>query len=340
MRLLRILSALQIIIAAVAMPCLTSAQTDPQLTQYFNVPSFYNPAAIGMTDMIRLRLGSRLQWVGIDNAPKAILATADMPFRIAKKRFAVGLTLNQNSEGLFRNISVNLQGGYKFRLFKGEMTAGFQLGFANEVFRGSKVFIPDGDDFHEPTDEAIPRTDVSGNAFDLGLGAFYSHKYFWAGISGTHLTSPTITLSDDNPTSTGGGGEGSEGSVNNGQYEIQLRRTLYFMAGGNIPIKNTLFEVMPSLMVKSDFDFTRAELSGRVRYRKLFTFGLGYRHDDAVTAMLAAEYKGFFIGYSFDYPTSAISKASSGSHEIIAGYSLKLNLSDKNKNKHKSIRIM
>ena len=311
------------------------AQTDAQLSQYYEVPSYYNPAAIGNTDMVRIRLGSRLQWVGIDNAPRTILATADMPIKIGKKRIAVGLTANQASEGLFRNLSINLQAGYKFNLFKGVMTAGVQLGYANEVFKGSEVLIPDGDDYHESTDEAIPRTDVSGNAFDLGAGIYYSHKYFWAGISGTHLMSPTIKFSDDSQNN-------SSTSTDNtrGDYEFQLRRTLYFMAGSNIPIKNTLFEVVPSLMVKSDFTFTRAELTGRLRYKKLFTFGLGYRHDDAVIATLAAEYKGFFIGYSFDYPTSAISKASSGSHEIIAGYSLKLNLSEKNKNKHKSIRIM
>lgn len=311
------------------------AQTDAQLSQYYEVPSYYNPAAIGNTDMVRIRLGSRLQWVGIDNAPRTILATADMPIKIGKKRIAVGLTANQASEGLFRNLSINLQAGYKFNLFKGVMTAGVQLGYANEVFKGSEVLIPDGDDYHESTDEAIPRTDVSGNAFDLGAGIYYSHKYFWAGISGTHLMSPTIKFSDDSQNN-------SSTSTDNtrGDYEFQLRRTLYFMAGSNIPIKDTLFEVIPSLMVKSDFTFTRAELTGRLRYKKLFTFGLGYRHDDAVIATLAAEYKGFFIGYSFDYPTSAISKASSGSHEIIAGYSLKLNLSEKNKNKHKSIRIM
>ena len=311
------------------------AQTDAQLSQYYEVPSYYNPAAIGNTDMVRIRLGSRLQWVGIDNAPRTILATADMPIKIGKKRIAVGLTANQASEGLFRNLSINLQAGYKFNLFKGVMTAGVQLGYANEVLKGSEVLIPDGDDYHESTDEAIPRTDVSGNAFYLGAGIYYSHKYFWAGISGTHLMSPTIKFSDDSQNN-------SSTSTDNtrGDYEFQLRRTLYFMAGSNIPIKNTLFEVIPSLMVKSDFTFTRAELTGRLRYKKLFTFGLGYRHDDAVIATLAAEYKGFFIGYSFDYPTSAISKASSGSHEIIAGYSLKLNLSEKNKNKHKSIRIM
>ncbi|MCM1401001.1 MAG: PorP/SprF family type IX secretion system membrane protein [Bacteroides sp.] len=314
------------------------AQTDAQLTQYYEVPSYYNAGAIGNSDMIRIRLGSRMQWVGIDNAPRTFLAMADMPVKLGSKRLGVGLMASQQSEGLFRNLSINLQAGYKFKLFKGTMTAGLQVGYANEVFKGSEVFIPDGDDYHETTDEAIPRTDVSGNAFDFGAGLFYVHPKFWAGVSGTHLTSPTIKFSDSNEFGGGGSTESTEN--NRGDYEFQLRRTVYFMAGSNIPIKNTLFEVMPSMMVKSDFTFTRAELMGRVRYKKLFTVGLGYRYDDAVLATLAAEYKGFFIGYSFDYPLSAISKASTGSHEIIAGYSLKLNLSEKNRNKHKSIRIM
>lgn len=94
------------------------------------------------------------------------------------------------------------------------------------------------------------------------------------------------------------------------------------------------------MLVKSDLTFTTAEITGRVRYHKFLTAGLGYRYNDAVMAMIGAEFKGFFLGYSYDYHTSAISKASSGSHEIFAGYSLKLDFSDKNKNKHKSIRIM
>jgi len=46
------------------------------------------------------------------------------------------------------------------------------------------------------------------------------------------------------------------------------------------------------------------------------------------------------VGYSYDYHTSEIAEASSGSHEIMLGYKLKLDFSEKNKNKHKSIRIM
>lgn len=335
MKLCRLLIAT--LLAAIALKA--SAQTDAQLSQYYEVPAYYNPAAIGLRDSISIRLGSRMQWIGVDNAPRSFLGLVNMPLRLGKHRIALGINASGESEGLFRHMRVSLQAAYRFRFLKGNMTAGLQLGFANEQFRGSEVFIPDGDDFHQPTDEAIPRTDVSGNTFDLGAGVYYSHRYFWAAIAMTHLNSPTVTFSDASESGNPGSSSGTAASTG-GEYEFQLRRALNFMAGSNIQIKNTLFEVIPSVFVKSDFTFTRAEITGRLRWKKMFTFGLGYRHDDALVAILAAEYKGFYIGYSYDYPVSAISRASSGSHEIIAGYSLRLNLSEKNKNKHKSIRIM
>ena len=94
------------------------------------------------------------------------------------------------------------------------------------------------------------------------------------------------------------------------------------------------------MMVKTDFDNFGAEVTMRAMYNKFLSFGIGYRYKDAVCAMVAAEFKNFFIGYSYDYPTSAISKTSSGSHEVVIGYKVKLDFSGKNKNKHRSIRIM
>lgn len=315
------------------LPERTKAQSDAQFTQYFEVPSYYNAAATGMTDFIRIRGGSRLQWVGIDNAPQTFLITADMPLKLFNKRFGIGLMMQQESLGLYKNMMLGAQIGYKFKLFKGEFSAGLQIGFVDESFKGSEVYIPDDDDYHESTDDAIPTTDIKGTALDLGVGIYYKHKYFWAGLSCTHITSPTITLNAEN-------GSGGGDATTEKNYEFQIGRTLYFMAGSNIPIKNTLFEVIPSVLVKSDLTFTTGEITGRVRYNKMFSAGVGYRYNDAVSLMLGVEIKNFYLGYSYDYHTSAISKASSGSHEIFAGYSLKLDFSEKNKNKHKSIRIM
>jgi type IX secretion system PorP/SprF family membrane protein len=133
--------------------------------------------------------------------------------------------------------------------------------------------------------------------------------------------------------------EGSENTESQ-EYETEISRMVYFTGGSNIQIKNTLFEIQPSFQVKTDFSTYTAEVTMRARYNKFITFGLGYRYKDAISAMIGAEYKNFFVGYAYDYPTSAIAKASSGSHELIAGYKLKLDFSGKNRNKHRSIRIM
>ena len=306
-----------------------SAQVDAQLTQYFEVPNYYNPSAIGTTDFIKIRGDMRMQWVGIENAPQSIALTADMPLKFLNQKFGVGLVMQNETMGLYSNMVLGAQLGYKFKLLKGEFSAGVQVGLLNQQFKGTEVFIPDNDDYHESADDAIPTTDIGGNAFDLGVGVFYTHKLFWAGVSCTHLTSPTITLNAES-------GEGG----NEKNYEFKADRTLYFMAGSNIPLKNTLFEIIPSVLVKSDFSFITGEITGRVRYNKFLSAGIGYRYDDAIMAMIGAEYKNFYLGYSYDYHMSEIAKASSGSHEIMLGYKLKLDFSEKNKNKHKSIRIM
>lgn len=313
------------LLAAVLAP-VAVAQVDAQFTQYYQVPSYYNAGAIGTTDYLRIRGGSRLQWVGIPKAPRTFLATAEMPVKVFSKRIGVGLIAQQESMGLYGNLIIGAQGAYKLRLLGGELSVGIQLGFIDESFKGSEVVLPDGDDFHQGSDEGIPTTDIHGTGFDMALGAFYTHRLFWVGISATHLNSPSVTMSTD----------GSQAQ----EYSFKAGRTLYFMAGSNIPVKNTLFEIQPSVLVKTDLTFTQWEAGARVRYNKFLTAGLAYRGSDALSLTLGADYRNFYIGYSYDYPLSAIAKASGGSHEIWAGYSLKLNLGEKNRNRHKSIRIM
>lgn len=319
-----------ITVVACALAAGLSAQTDVQMSQYLELQSLYNPAAAGSTDMLRMRGGSRLQWVGIENAPKTFLFTADTPWRLGDRKFGAGVTVQYESLGLYRNTGVSLQLAYKFKISKGLLSVALQAGAMSNLFKGSEVYIPSGDDYHEPTDEGIPMTDMSGSAFDLGAGIYYSTAHFYAGLSCTHLNDPVVRFSTDTNT----------GTPDETIYEFRARRTVYFTVGGNIPVKNTLFEVIPSVLLKSDFTFTRAEATARIRYRRFLSAGIGYRHDDAAVFLLGVDFKGVYVGYSYDYPTSVLSKVSNGSHELVAGYSLKLDLSDKNRHRHKSIRIM
>lgn len=325
----RILLLTAFLVLLCVFPLRLKAQSDPLLTQYWAVPSFYNPAATGTTDYLRIRGGARLQWLGIHNAPKSFLATADSPLMLGRKKIGLGVNAMQESLGLYSNMLLNVQFSYKFKILKGELSVGVQGGYYNSKFKGSEVYLPDDDDYHEGTDTSIPTQDLSGNAFDLSAGVSYTHKYFSVGISGLHLLNPVVSLRT----------EGSE-SNDAEEFQTEMSRALYFTADGNIPLKNTLFELQPSLMVATDFSNFNADVTMRARYNKFLSFGVGYRWDDAVSVMIGAEFKNFFLGYAYDYPVSSLVKGSSGSHELIAGYRLKLDFSGKNKNKHRSIRIM
>ena len=317
------------ILATLACWTTARAQSDAQLTQYWAVPAYYNPAATGTSDFVRIRGAARLQWIGITNAPRSFLATADSPLKIGSKRIGLGVNFSQESIGLFSNLLANIQASYKLRLFKGTLSIGLQGGYYNSRFKGSEIYIPDNDDYHQGTDTNLPTQDLSGNAFDFSVGLHYSHRHWSVGVSGLHLLQPSVRL----------GIEGNESSDSQ-EYETILQRQLYFMADGNIPIKNTLFELQPSMLVRTDFSSFGAEVTARARYNKFLSFGAGYRWKEAVSVMIGAEFKNFFLGYAFDYPLSAINKASSGSHEIVAGYSLKLDFTGKNRNRHRSIRLM
>ena len=92
--------------------------------------------------------------------------------------------------------------------------------------------------------------------------------------------------------------------------------------------------------MKTTFNITQVELTARLKYKKFLWAGLSYRWKDAMVVMIGAEIKNVVFGYSYDYSLSPIVKATSGSHEVFVGYSMKIDFSDKNKNKHKSIRIL
>jgi hypothetical protein len=56
----------RIILLSILMLSITSkvyAQYDAQLSQYWELPSYYNPGAIGATDKLNIHAATRQQWI-------------------------------------------------------------------------------------------------------------------------------------------------------------------------------------------------------------------------------------------------------------------------------------
>lgn len=115
---MRGLLRLILILTLAVLPAAMVAQTEPVLTNYFRVPSFFNPAAAGDTDFIRLRAGSRMQWLGIDGAPRDFIVAADTPFRLFGQRFGTGAVMLQETIGLYSTLNVSAQLAYRRKIGK------------------------------------------------------------------------------------------------------------------------------------------------------------------------------------------------------------------------------
>lgn len=292
------------------------AQYDVSFSHYWDLEPSFNPGAIGKQQKLNIAAAYAMNFAGFENNPRSMYVGADMPLYFLKNYHGVGLSLLNDQIGLFTHQRLALQYAYKHRLFGGMISAGVQLGLLSEGFDGSKVDVEDSGD------PALPTSDVSGSAFDIGFGLYYSRGPWYVGLSAQHLTSPLVEL-----------GETSE---------LQIDPTFYLTGGYNIKLRNPFLTIHPSVLVRTDGVEWRGDVSGRLVYtndKKVLYGGVSYSPTNSVTVLVGGSFHGVHIGYSYEVYTSGIS-IGNGSHELILGYQVDVNLFKKGRNKHKSVRIL
>lgn len=295
------------------------AQQDSQESMYWATPTLYNPATAGCDSALHISAFDRMQWVGVKGAPQTFFVSADLPVMLGRKRTGVGLTILNDQAGLFTTTYLNAPLNFSSKLWGGRLAVGVQPGFINQTFAGGDVYIPSGEAW-DASDDAIPTGDVSGMAFDLGAGLYYERSGYYAGVGALHLLASEIELD---------------------QYAYtEMTRTYYFHAGGNIPLKRTLFILQPSVLVKSTIQFTQVDITFRALWDNRFWGGISYRPGDAVVLMVGADIEHIRVGYAYDAPISQMSLAGGGSHEILATYTMHIDLDKQKKRAAKSIRIL
>jgi len=297
-----------------------------QFNQYFNAMGYYNPAYAGKTGDLNVRALYRLQWLGAFNnrAPKTMFVAADMPWKFGKSQSGIGIVVLSETVGMETSLYASAQYAYKKKIGKGILSVGLQAGLINYAFDGTQVYIPDSED-HQQEDEAISEVEKDAMGLDVAAGLFYSTEKYYIGIGGLHLLKPTLNL-DENMDRT-------------------IERGYNFTAGYNIQMKNPLIELQPSVFVQTNLQMVSADVSMRGVYNKMYNGGIGARFSDKgminnAILFFGATLKDFQAGYAYEFPISAISKVSVGSHELMIIYRLKLDKPKGNKNRHKSIRFL
>lgn len=291
-------------------------QYDASFAHYWAMETSFNPAAVGKQSKINVTGAYNISMAGFENNPQTMYAAADMPFYFLKSYHGAGVQFMNDQLGLFKHQKLAVQYAPKFKLFGGVASIGLQLGMLSESFDGSDL------DLEDSSDPAFTTSEVNGNSVDIGVGIYYTHGQWYAGLSAQHVTAPLISLGETN--------------------ELQIDRTYYLTGGYNIKLRNPFLSIKPSVLVRTDMTAWRADITGRLVYahdEKLLYGGATYSPSTSFTLMVGGSFHGFVLGYSYEVYTTAISMAN-GSHELFFGYQHDISLVKKGKNKHKSVRIL
>lgn len=292
------------------------AQQDPQFSQnMFNILAI-NPAYAGSEDNIVVSAINRQQWVGFDNAPVTTVVNLSTPVHIAGTKHGLGLSVVRDELGLEKNTGIRFSYAYIKKLNKGSLHFGISVGFQNNALKG-EWFIPEGDEFTSAAEDLGSATIDEGKMiFDPGLGIFYQSDNFYAGLSVSHVTEPTVSYNES--------------------VETYLARHYYATAGYTVKLDET-WEVIPSVFYKTDAVVSQIDINSLIRYNKKIWGGVSYRVDDAIVGMMGVLFNnGIQIGYAYDVSTSKIAK---GSHEFLLMYKFNTKLESRNQ-KYKSIRFL
>lgn len=294
------------------------AQQEAIYTHYWMLPTTYNPAMAGRSELLNIALAYNSQLSGYQRAPRTMLASADAQIAAGRTSHGVGAYFVKDAIGLFDHTRIAAQYNYQLRLWGGTLAIGAEVDMLNEKFKGTGI---DAEDMADP---ALPRTDVNGSKLDASAGLYYTAKdqRWYAGLSATHLTAPTVMLGET--------------------YAYSLKPAFFATGGYNIKTRWPFLTLHPSVFGAYDGTSYVATATLRADYRhegRYLFGGASYSVDRSVALIVGGQWRGIVLSYSYEAYTGGVGLGH-GSHEIVVGYQMPLDLGKKNKNRHKSVRLL
>ncbi len=281
----------------------THAQQDPQYTQYMYNMSVINPAYT-TNDLGMLNFGTlyRSQWASAVGGPQTLTFFGHIPIN---EKIETGLSLitDKIGDGAVKETNLYVDFAYILKLDDlSDISLGLKAGITNFETDFSGFRLP------ELQDDPAFNNNINNSFPNIGIGAFYHRKNFYAGVSAPNLLSSKHLENRDGIT-----GLGSE--------EIHI-----FLTAGYVYELNSNLKIKPSLltkMVKGSPLTIDASLNALINGK--FEVGASYRLEDSVSAMFnIAVLPSLRIGYAYDYTLSNLSDFSAGSHEIFVLFDLDL----------------
>ena len=271
------------------------AQQLQQYTQYMLNDLAINPAVAGKDNFADMRSNNRYQWVGMTDAPRTYMLTLHSPLK--NRHMGLGTHIYTDIVGPTRRVGISLAYAYHIKIAeKTRVSLGLNAGIQQWGIDGHKLYL------HDAGDDNLLTQYQTRIVPDFGAGIYVHNEKWYLGFSAPQLYQSPIKLYPD------GDHKGTLVThfLLNGAYKFDI---------------NDDFKVEPSFLAKyANPAPIKVDVGARVIYQEQVWLGVGYRHNDALTALVGFMYKNYLmIGYSYDFTTTNLKNYSSGTHELMLG---------------------
>lgn len=273
----------------------SSAQQDPQYTQYMYNMNVVNPAYAGSKETLSLTALYRKQWSGLDGAPETITFSGHSP---VGDKVGLGLSVIKDELGPVQETNVYVDFSYTLQVSDNlKLALGLKAGASFH-----DVGLVDLE-LQDPNDPFFSQ-DISNTYPNIGAGAFFYGDNFYVGLSVPNLLN-SVHLDENG-------------------LKIGSETNHYFATAGYVFQVSENVKLKPSVMAKSAFD-APLSIDGNLNalFYERFEVGASYRLDDSFSGLVGFQATpNIRIGYAYDHVISDLDAVASASHEVILTFDL------------------
>lgn len=286
---------------------------DPIYSQFYSNMVMLNPAFAGAASGPRAALNFRNQWARIPGNFKQVALSADMPLYFLGSNQGAGITVMNDiaGEGQLTKLDVVASYAYEIQLNKQHaVRLGVSGGIQQASVNWAQLRFPDQIDpvkgLINATKEPIGNYASGQIRPDVNAGISYYNKYAWAGLTVNHITQPNQVLT---------GLTGVSGKV-----DPKLPRKYSLTGGMRIPLGDfrdpNSMSITPAFLFINQGQFNQLNVGAYFDMAPM-TFGVWYRHQDAMIGMIGVKTGPLRIGYSYDATVGKLTQRNTGgSHEL------------------------
>lgn len=275
------------------------SQQNPLYTQFMFNPFVINPAITGTHSYYQIWLNSRLQWIGMTDAP--VTNTLSIYGPLQETDMGVGGFVYSDVTGPTSRLGANGAYAYNFALNEEfRISMGLTLGFLQFKIDETQIEFDIFEADHYNTKSMfLP---------DASVGVYLYSNFLHVGLSTTQLFNNKINIINLDSTEV----DDAFGRL----------KSHFYLTGGYKYFFNRELAIEPTLIVRAVSPSTpQLDFNVRVIYDNMVWGGISFRTQDAISIVGGYSYENkIFLGISYDIGVNKLSPSNIGSFEAIVGY--------------------